>query len=189
MVIKKLFSYTLRDKGVNPPKGDNIISPASGKIIKIIKISDKNKIKIRKGLLGLVESTTKGIIKEGYLISIYLRVYDNHINRSPLNAKVLSVNHSKGKFKRASSIRALQNEKTEIVLDSNIGKLKLIQVAGYVARRIETFVTPGQTIKKGQPFGLIKLGSQVTMIFPSNIKINVRKGQKVKAGTTIIGEF
>jgi phosphatidylserine decarboxylase len=179
----------LKDKGANPPEGNNITSPASGKIIEIVKISDKDKIKIRKGLLGLIESTTKDIIKEGYLISIFLRLYDNHINRSPLDAKVLSVKHSKGKFKRASSLRALQNEKTEIVLDTVIGKLKLIQMAGYIARRIETFITPGQIIKKGQPLGLIKLGSQVTIILPSNVRIKVKKKQKVKAGSTIIGEF
>ena len=91
MVGKFLFKYTLRDKKVNPPEGNNVISPASGKVIKVVKISDKNKIKIRKGLLGLVESTTKGIIKEGYLVSIFLRLYDNHINKSPIDGKVLSV--------------------------------------------------------------------------------------------------
>lgn len=189
MIGKSLFKHTLRDNGVKPPKGNNIISPASGKIISILKVSGKDKLKIRKGLLGLIESTTKGIIKEGYIISIFMRVYDNHINRSPLDAKVVYVKHSKGKFKPASSLRALYNEKTEIVLNSKIGKLKLIQIAGFMVRRIETFIKPGDTIKKGQSIGLIKLGSQVTMILPSNIKIKVRKSQVVKAGISIIGEF
>jgi phosphatidylserine decarboxylase precursor-related protein len=189
MIGKLLFNYTLKDKKVTPPEGNNLISPATGRILKVVKISEKNRIKIRKGLLGLVESTTKGIIKEGYLVSIFLRVYDNHINRSPLDAKVVSVEHSKGKFKPASSLRALQNEKTEIVLDSKVGKIKLIQIAGYIARRIETFIAPGQLIKKGSKIGLIKLGSQVTMIIPSNIKIKIKRGQKVNAGQTIIGEI
>ena len=83
----------------------------------------------------------------------------------------------------------IQNEKTEVVLDTKAGKIKVIQIAGYLARRIETFIKPGQMIKKGNPFGLIKLGSQVTMILPSKVKLKVKKGQKVKAGSTIIGEF
>ncbi|MBW2980939.1 phosphatidylserine decarboxylase [Candidatus Woesearchaeota archaeon] len=189
MIGKRLFERTLKDTPVNSPKGNNIISPANGRIVGIIKISDKKKLRIRKGLLGLVESTIKGIIKEGYIISIFMRVHDNHINRAPLDAKVLSVRHSKGKFRPAISLGALKNEKTEIVLDSEIGKIKVIQIAGYLARRIETFIKPGDIIKKGQSIGLIKLGSQVTMILPSNVKIKVRKRQKVKAGTSIIGEF
>lgn len=189
MLGKLLFNYTLRDKNVKIPTGDNITSPATGKILKIVKITDKNKIKIRKGLLGAIESTTKGVIKDGYLVSIFLRLHDNHINRAPIDATVVDVKHTKGKFKPASSLKALQNEKTEILLDSYIGRLKLIQIAGYVARRIVTYITPGQTIKKGQTLGLIKLGSQVSMVLPSNVKIKVKKGQKVKSGTTIIGEF
>jgi len=184
-----LFKYTLIDKGVNPPKGNNIVSPACGKIVDIIRISDKEKLKIKKGILGLIESTAKGITQNGYLISIFMRVYDNHINRCPIDGKVVSVKHSEGKFKIASSLRALENEKTETTLDTKIGKIKVIQIAGYLARRIETFIKPGQKIKKGQVFGLIKLGSQVTMILPSKVKIKVKKGQKVKAGLTVIGEF
>lgn len=189
MIGKALFKHTLKDRGVNPPKGNTIASPACGKIKKILKISNKNKVKIRKGLLGLIESTTKDIITEGYIVSIFMRVYDNHINRSPIDGKVLSVRHTKGKFKPASTLRALQNEKTEIVLDSKVGKLKVIQIAGYLARRIVTFVKPGDIVQKGQPIGLIKLGSQVTMILPSNVTLKVRKGKKVKAGDSIIGEF
>ena len=189
MLGRTLFKLTLRDRGANPPEGNNIISPACGRIKDIIKISDKKKLKIKKGLLGLIESTAKGITKDGYLVSIFMRVYDNHINRAPVDGKIVSVEHSDGKFLVANSVRALQNEKTEVVLDTKAGKIKVIQIAGYLARRIETFIKPGQMIKKGNPFGLIKLGSQVTMILPSNVNLKVKKGQKVKAGSTIIGEF
>lgn len=188
-IAKAFFKYTLKDKKIDSPTGNNMVSPATGKVLNIIKISDKKKINVRKGLLGLVETTTKDVIKEGYLVSIFLRLFDNHINRSPVNGKVVSVTHSKGKFRKASSLRALQNEKTEIMFDSNAGKIKMLQIAGYVARRIETAIVPNQTVKKGQSIGLIKLGSQVTLIVPSNIKLKVKKGQKVKAGLTIIGEF
>jgi phosphatidylserine decarboxylase len=189
MIGRSLFERTLIDKGVNPPKGNNIVSPACGNIINIIKISDKAELKIKKGILGLVKSTAKGVVKEGYLISIFMHLHDNHINRSPLDAKVVSVKHSKGSFRPAFSLKALQNEKTEIVLDSKIGKFKLIQIAGYIARRIETSVKPGDLVKKGQPVGLIKLGSQVTMILPSKVKLKVRRGQRLEAGHSIIGEF
>ncbi len=189
MIGKRLFEYTLKEKKVNPPRGNKVISPATGRISNIIKISDKHKLRIRKGLVGLVESTAKGIITEGYLISIFMRVYDNHINRAPLDGKVVSIKHSKGSFKPAGSLKALRNEKTEVVMSTRIGKIKLIQIAGYLARRIETFVKPGQSIKKGEPFGLIKLGSQVTMIIPSTVKLKIRRRQKVHAGTTVMGEF
>ncbi len=189
MIGKKLFALTLKEKDINPPEGNNLLSPATGKILKILKISNGADLKINKGILGMVNSATKGIIENGYLISIFLRVYDNHINRAPLDARVVSVKHTTGKFKPASSLRALENEKTEIVLDSAIGKVKLIQIAGLIARRIETFISPGDIVEKGKVIGLIKLGSQVSMIVPETVKLKIRKGQKVNAGETIIGEL
>lgn len=189
MIGKKLFALTLKDKKINPPKGNNLVSPACGKILKILKVSDNTDLKIEKGILGIVRSTAKGIIENGYIISIFLRVYDNHINRAPLDGHVISVKHSLGKFKPASSLRAFENEKAEIVLDSAIGKVKIIQIAGLIARRIETFIAPGDVVEKGKSIGLIKLGSQVSMIIPDRVKLKVREGQKVEAGETIIGEL
>lgn len=189
MVRKFLFNFTLKDKEIKIPRGNNIVSPATGKVIDVLRINEKEDIRVKKGLLGVVLSILKDFGGNGYLISIFMRVYDNHINRTPIDGKVVSVKHFDGKFRYAGSLRSLENEKTEIVLDSEAGRLKLIQIAGYMVRRIETFVKPGDFIKKGSKIGLIRLGSQVTLLVPSGVSIMVKPGQRVKAGETIIGRI
>lgn len=189
MISKWLFSFTLKDKKIISPPGNNITSPATGKIIDVIDFSDQKEILLKKGVLGSIKTSLKDVMDDGYVIPIFMRVFDNHINRSPIDGKVISVKHSKGKFIPASTIRAIENEKTEIVIDSKIGKIKVIQIAGLIARRIETFIEPGNDIKKGATIGLIKLGSQVVLIVPKKVNIIVKKGQKVYAGKTVIGEI
>lgn len=188
LVFNLILKQSFRELDVEVPKGKNIVSPAYGKVIDVVDISNKDTISIKKGLLGLINSTTKGINK-GYLISIFMRPFDNHINRAPIGGKILSIKHYRGKFRRANSLRALQNERTEIVMDTKIGKLKMLQIAGYIFRRIETSVKEGQKLIKGDKIGLIRHGSQVSLIVPKKIKIKIKKGDRVKAGSTILGEI
>lgn len=185
-LVFNLISKQSLKEDIEVPEGKNIVSPATGKIIDIIDISNKKRIGIKKGILGLIN--TSGVSK-GYLISIFMSLFDNHINRAPIKGKVLSVNHYKGKFRIANSLRALQNERTEILMNTEIGKLKILQIAGYVCRRVETFVEVGQELSKGEKIGLIRHGSQVSLMVPKKIKIRVKKGDKVKAGSTVIGEI
>ena len=194
MLIMLFILYFYRDPKRVIPKGNVIVSPADGKIIAIIKVrpgKEKEELKIKKGFAGKIRTLTGDLGKGAFIaISIFMSPLDVHVNRSPIEGEVVSVRHSKGKFYNAARAEAFENEKTETIIDSKIGMLKVIQIAGFLARRIETFIKPGEKVIAGQRIGIIKLGSQVTLIMPKDkINLTVTKGQKVKAGSTILGEI
>jgi len=180
--------WFLRDPHRTIPEGGNIVSPADGKVIKITPF-DSSTIEIKKGYFGKIQTLTKDVVKKGILISIFMSPMNVHINRSPIDGRIVSLKHTKGKFKRANSIRAINNEKNEIIIENDeIGKLKVIQIAGFLARRIVSFVEENTIVNKGQRIGLIKFGSQVVLIIPE-IELCIKEGQKVKAGKTIIAHL
>ena len=180
--------YFLRDPARKIPIGKNIVCSADGKVMSI-KHYTKNKVKIEKRFLGKVRSFTKDVADEGYMVSIFMSPFNVHINRAPISGQVKYVVHTKGKFLNAESPEStFENENTQILFDDKGFKVKTIQISGLLARRIVSFVKKNEKVIKGQRIGLIKLGSQVTMILPKNVKIKVHAGQKVSAGTTIIAE-
>lgn len=180
--------YFLRDPARKIPIGNNIVCPADGKVISVKKYGE-NKIQINKKFLGKVKSFTKDVAEEGYVVSIFMGPFDVHINRAPISGLVKYVKHTKGKFLNAESPEStFENENTQILFDDRGFKIKIIQISGFFARRIVSFVKKNEKVIKGQRIGLIKLGSQVTTILPKNVRIKVLKGQKVSAGTTIIAE-
>ena len=196
LIIIILFLLNFyRDPERKIPQGNNIVSPADGKIIRILKVKNNkadNKIKISKGLLGKIESLTSDIAKECYVISIFMSPFDVHINRAPADGKIISVRHEKGRYFAAFDIeKSLMNEKNEIVVENRIiGKIKVIQIAGFLARRVVCAVKKDEKVNKGQRIGKIVLGSQVSLILPAkNVIITAKKGQKVSAGKTIIAEI
>ena len=194
MLIMLFILYFYRDPKRVIPKGNVIVSPADGKIIAIIKVrsgKEKEELKIKKGFAGKIRTLTGDLGKGAFIaISIFMSPLDVHVNRSPIEGEVVSVRHSKGKFYNAARAEAFENEKIETIIDSKIGMLKVIQIAGFLARRIETFIKPGEKVIAGQRIGIIKLGSQVTLILPKDkINLVITKGQKVKAGSTILGEI
>ena len=180
-----------RDPKRKIPKGDNIVSPADGEIINIMKIKS-GKVIINKGFLGKIQTLTKNIAKECYVISIFMSPFNVHVNRAPIDGKIISIKHEKGKFFAAFNLKkSLMNEKNEIIMKNrNIGKIKLIQVAGFLARRIICIVSKDEKVNKGQKIGKIVLGSQVTLILPSKkVKLKARINQKVFGGSTIIADL
>ncbi len=180
--------WFLRDPKRKIPKGNNIVSPADGRINKII-VGNKWKQKINKGLMGRINTLAGDISKDYYLINIVMTPFDVHIQRSPIEGKVESVKHTRGKFKNAVTKGvAIENEKNEILIAGKV-KVKVIQIAGAVARRIVCFVKKNQNLNKGERLGLINLGSQVSIIMPADVKLIAKEGQRVKAGETIIGEL
>lgn len=185
--------YFLRDPSRKITSGNNIISPADGKVLEILKFDGSKKdlgiTKIRKGYLGKIKTTLKDVTNKGYIVSIFMSPLDVHVNRAPLQGKIIYQKHVKGKFHVAYDFwKSLENEKNEIVIEGKT-KVKMIQIAGALARRIESFVKVGDMVVKGQRVGLINLGSQVTLIFSDRLKLNVKKGDKVKAGESIIAKF
>ncbi len=192
IVVLILFLLNFyRDPERKIPVGNNIVSPADGRIINLLKTNNKE-IKINKGLFGKIETMSKDIAKECYIISIFMSPFDVHVNRAPIDGKIESVKHEKGKFFAAFDFKkSLMNEKNEIIIkNKRIGKIKLIQIAGFLARRIICTISKDKKVNKGQRIGRIVLGSQVTLILPSNkIKLKVKNEQKVRGGVTIIADL
>jgi len=180
--------YFLRDPVRKIPVGDNILSPVDGKII-LIRPYNSNNLKVDKRFFGAVKTFTRDVSKEGYIVSIFMNVFDVHINRAPITGKVKYVKHTKGKFLNAEiEASTFENENVQILIQKDDFKVKMIQIAGLIARRIVPFVKKNESVIRGQRIGLIKLGSQVTLILPKTVNIKVKVGQKVYAGETVIAE-
>jgi phosphatidylserine decarboxylase len=178
----------LRDPERKIPHGNYIICPADGKINQIIHIDETN-FELKKGILGKFLVVSNDVSDKTIIVSVVMTPLDVHVQRAPIEGKVLDIKYTKGRFKNAVTSRiAIDNERNEILIQGKI-KLKVIQIAGALARRIECFVIKDQLIKSGQRIGRINFGSQVSLVLPAGIKLKVKKGQKVKAGETIIAEF
>lgn len=192
-LIQKIF---LRNPKRKTPKGNNLISPANGKIVKLLDTS-KTKVKsIKKGILGSFKIMSKDIAKECYIICIMMNIHNIHIQRSPVSGKVISQKYMNGSFKNvvsgADKLEWIENEKNEISIynkNKNL-KIKVVQVAGCLAKKIKSYVKLNQELEKGQDIGHIALGSQVTVVVPKNkIKLCIKEGDIVIDGETILGEL
>jgi len=168
------------------PKGSNIVAPADGKVISIIDTQKKN-IKIKKHMLGKIKTMTKDIAKQCYVISIFMSPLDAHINRAPIDGIVKSIKYRKGAFFKAYDFeKSFENEKNEIIIQNKEIKVKVIQIAGFLARRIKCYVKKNQKVNKGQKIGMIALSSQTALIIPIGVDLRVNLNQRVKAGETVI---
>ncbi|MHA2120693.1 MAG: phosphatidylserine decarboxylase [Promethearchaeota archaeon] len=185
-----------RDPDRLPPEGENaILSPADGKIIYIKKIengeipfSEKNGKKF-----PLTDFTKSNMLSSrGYIIGISMNFLDVHVNRAPIEGKICLLNHIKGLFISLKSKKALvQNERVLTVIDNGHFKVGIIQIASRLVRKIISFYPEGHNIQRGQRVGAIRFGSQVDVILPELItcKIDVKPGDKVKAGISIIATY
>ncbi len=181
----------LRNPTRKTPKGNHVVAPADGVVIEVFEFKGKDVtlFKGNKRLLGLINTMTSDVAKEGYIVSVFMSPMDVHINRSPIDGVVESVNHTDGKFLAVNTFEAgLVNEKSETLI-SGVIKVKMIQIAGFLARRVVTNVEPGQTVAAGQEVGLINLGSQVTVIMPKSVTLNISKGDRTVAGETILAKI
>ena len=171
------------------PKGKNIVAPADGKIISIISTS-KSPIKIKKNVFGKIKTLTKDVSSECYVVSIFMSPLDAHINRAPIEGTIKSVKHTKGAFFKAYDLeKSLENEKNEIIIQNKELKVKVIQIAGFLARRIKCCIKKNQKVNKGQKIGMIALSSQATIVIPRGVVLKVNVNDKVKAGLTIIANL
>lgn len=194
--------WFLRNPKRRIPFGNNIVSPADGKIVKIIKYDyraypnmNANGFEIQENKIGKVLVKTKDVSMRGWLIVIMMNIHNMHRQKAPLDGEITSIKYSKGKFfnaiHKAHSLRAsLENENNEILMKTAIGNIKVIQVAGVMAKKIVCAVKEGENVLKGDALGLIKLGSQVILVLPEdNIELKVKEKDKVKAGSGIIAEI
>tara|TARA_Y100000758_G_scaffold148999_1_gene105512 strand:+ start:1509 stop:2147 length:639 start_codon:yes stop_codon:yes gene_type:complete len=149
-----------------------IISPADGKVVRVSKIDDFD-------------------VGEGaQIVSIFLNVFNVHVNRVPLDGEVKSTERRSGKFLAAFNHKASdENEQVVTVLAHNSGHFKIKQIAGLIARRILCYAQPGSRMHKGARLGFIRFGSRTDLIMPSNVNVQVVVGQKVIGGETVIGNL
>lgn len=184
--------YFLRDPERTAPSGNYLIAPADGKVIDVVEIIPGKTLDIDKGLFGRIQTITADLGTEPCtLVSIFMSPLDVHIQRMPIDGKIVGIQHKSGKFRVTTSLRAIDNERIETLIESPIGTIKVIQLAGFLVRRIETFLNTQMQALRGQRMGVIKFGSQVSILFPrrDDIRIKVQKGQRVTAGETILAEY
>ncbi len=165
--------FFFRDPNRHPPQvGNAILAPADGKIIAL----DKR-------VPGYFEGYTSRL-------SIFLSMLDVHINRLPINGRVERVEYHPGKFAPAFTEKASElNEHTIIELSGEKGRIGFCQRAGTIARRIVCNLHVGDNVEKGERFGMIRFGSRVDVYMPENVLIKASRGQRIRAGETIIAEF
>ncbi|MBN1386616.1 phosphatidylserine decarboxylase family protein [Candidatus Woesearchaeota archaeon] len=175
-------------------RGEHLLAPADGKVISILRLDGQERLRLKKKYLGKIELMVSDIIGrgKGYMVSIFMSPLDVHINRYPISGRVESIKYKTGKFLVVNNLKnSLENEKNEIIIKTGRSKIKVVQIAGFLARNIVCNAQPGKNAMQGEIFGRINLGSQAVLVFPDMINgkklnIKVRKGQKVKAGLDII---
>ena len=167
--------YFFRDPDRTVPNGGGlVVSPADGKVV----------------AAGTVENSTyyEGTCRK---ISVFMSVFNVHVNRMPCKGKVKKIIYNPGKFFSANLDKASkENEQNAVYLETEDGKeICTVQIAGLIARRIICRVQEGDEVDRGQRFGMICFGSRLDIYLPKDSKLNVAVGDIVKAGTSVLGEL
>ncbi|MEO0910361.1 MAG: phosphatidylserine decarboxylase, partial [Pseudomonadota bacterium] len=119
-----------------------------------------------------------------------MNVFNCHVNRSPMRGKITKVVYKKGQFLNAELDKASQdNERNSLVLETEQGKIAVVQIAGLVARRIVCWANEDEDLSPGERFGLIRFGSRLDVYLPDDAKAVVAVGQTAIAGETILARF
>ena len=174
LILTIFMLYFFRDPERSIPEGDNIfVSPADWKVIVIGNVYEGRHLK-----------------SDAVQVSIFMSPLNVHVNRFPCDGIVESVVHTKGKFISAFKDEAsIRNENIAMLLSTRHGKILVRQVAGFIARRAVCRVKAGDTLKKGERYGIIKFSSRLDIYLPKGTNIKIKLGDKVKAGETVIGEM
>ena len=123
-------------------------------------------------------------------VSIFMNVFDCHVNRSPVAGQILQILYTPGLFVNADLDKASEdNERNALVIESAGGRIGIVQIAGLVARRIVGFVKAGDALQAGQRFGLIRFGSRVDVYVPVSAQLLVGVGQMAIAGETVLADL
>jgi phosphatidylserine decarboxylase len=173
-IIALWVAWFFRDPERTGERGDAlVVAPADGRIVMIADVDEPSFVH---------GNATR--------ISIFMNIFNVHVNRYPVNGTVRYVHYNPGKFINAAADKAsLDNEQMSVGLDSG-GRLVLVrQIAGAIARRIVTYSKEGDAARQGERFGLIRFGSRVDVFVPTNSKIRVKVGEKPVAGTTVLAEL
>ncbi len=167
-----------RDPDRATPSGDDlVICPADGKLLPIVEAAPPAE-------LGMGDAP---LVR----LSIFMNVFNVHVNRNPVSGQVMALSYRPGKFFNASFDKAsIDNERMSIRVKADTGQeLAYVQIAGLVARRIVCELNQGQSVERGQRFGIIRFGSRVDVYLPPGTQVLVTPGMMTKAGETVLARL
>ncbi len=166
--------YFFRDPERRTPGQENkLFSPADGRVIRVEEVYEPYFI--------------KGKARK---VSIFLSIFNVHVNRCPFAGRLVFASYVPGRFLAAHRKEAAQqNERNMLGLETDRGKVLVVQVAGLIARRIVCWIKPGDQLSAGARIGMIRFGSCTEVFFPLEARLKVKEGDKVRGGETVLGEF
>jgi phosphatidylserine decarboxylase len=168
VILAIFICYFFRNPSRRIPQGENlIVSPADGKVVKILQMPDGSKT-----------------------ISIFLNIFNVHVNRSPISGQLEQLEYKRGKFKVAFDEEASRvNEQNVITISGQGIRIVVRQIAGLIARRVVCWKKPGNNLARGELIGLIRFGSRVDISLPAEVRIKTKVGDHVRGGSSILGEY
>jgi phosphatidylserine decarboxylase len=167
-ILALFVAFFFRNPSRKIPEGKNlIVSPADGKVVKIAKSEEGEQC-----------------------ISIFLSIFNVHVNRSPIPGTLKELRYVRGRFKAAFNEEASRvNEQNIIAVDGGDIQVTFKQIAGLIARRVVCWKKAGDRLERGEVLGLIRFGSRVDVLLPEKVNISVRVGEKVRGGSSILGDY
>jgi len=168
------FGYFFRDPERDIPlEPGGVVAPADGKVILVDEVQEDRYLN-----------------GPALRIAIFMNVFDVHVNRAPVAGIITTAQHRDGCFKAAWREDACTfNEQMALVLEAKGRQVLVVQIAGLLARRIVSYVQPGQHLEKGERLGMICFGSRVDLYLPPEAEILVKVGDRVKAGSSIVAKW
>jgi phosphatidylserine decarboxylase len=173
-VIALWVAYFFRDPERTGERGDRlVVAPADGKVVHVTELDEPTFIQ-----------------GPALRISIFMNVFNVHVNRYPVGGTVRQVRRTAGRFLNAAGERAsLENEQVSVGIESDGARVLVRQIAGLIARRIHTYSTEGQTVTQGDRMGIIRFGSRVDVFVPARAVPRVKVGDVTVAGITVLAEL
>ncbi len=174
LVMLAFTANFFRDPDRSTPAGENlVVAPADGKVIAVRTAKE-----------------TEFLQSEATQISIFMSPLNVHVNRNPVSGNVKHTRYVKGEYFAAFEDKASEkNEQMIIGIENSHGKVLFKQIAGFVARRIVCTLKPGDEVKAGERFGMIKFGSRVDVFVPASATVRARVGDNAVGGVTVLAEF
>jgi phosphatidylserine decarboxylase len=167
-------AYFFRDPERLGQRGERlVIAPADGKVVMITDVDEPTFMRER-----------------AVRVSIFMNVFNVHVNRYPVSGTVRFVERKPGRFMNAAAEQSsMENEQTSIGLETRASRILVRQIAGLIARRIATYAVEGQQVQQGDRMGLIRFGSRVDVFLPAGSDVRVKTGDVTYAGVTVVGEL
>lgn len=173
-IIALWVAYFFRDPERTGKRGDRVVvCPADGKVVQITQVDEP-----------------AFLHGQAVRVSIFMNVFDVHVNRYPVSGRVAYLHYNPGKFLNAAAEKSsLENEQSTTGIETDSRKVMVRQIAGLIARRIVTYPQLGDTVQQGDRLGIIRFGSRVDVFLPVGTTVDVKLGERVVAGTTVLAEL